>query len=65
MKESCFLVYYSHFSFKCFHDFAFVRDISPKKSGSFGRYRHELVNNSTTSCIFELIKSPDFSNFIF
>ena len=39
----CELDFDQHFSCKYFPKIAFVQKISPKKSGSFGRYRHEWV----------------------
>ena len=48
LKGSCLLLSDLHSSFKYFLKVCFVREISPKESGSFGRYT--CINVLTFSC---------------
>ena len=40
-----------HFSLKYFLKFAFVREISAKRSDGFGRYGHDRVKQSSAATV--------------
>ena len=61
LKESCLLVSDSPFSFKYFLKIAFVREISLKKSGSFGCYSAQLDLTIMASTFFDKLFSENNS----